>query len=689
MTSVHAPDKAKHGMGFPDAPGTTNTPGNWAVTDDRWLTKKNHWTDTPAGKTAIEFVSRITLGGIFYALMENSKAMARMDTYERSYHKDKLASDDNKPMFLEKIAFFLDNTVGKLLYKGLDNTVFKGKTVVKPSGQEISKARDFLRFRETRNPHKQQDLPGRSIGAEMTVVTASFAAMSAGSAVMRNILSGIFNPRERASWSKDGKFDALHVAKRVGKKVWEIGTYNAGEDAAVALPYVFYMRGQRNLLNKVYRGFKYSSDSVDNGGGVQLNDDGRVSDHMLFAGAWDLQGRFTVYNVFTQLYRDLYDNIGRGITQWWNGNKEVHAPEWLKNPLKLPGSILNSTRHLIRYSTISAIRSFLQMTPSVPFFSIFRVPGSKMNGIAVHPKHGALYIANEDGTLETAVRANMGGYFYKGDFVHHNKQYDRGKQPLLRYTDGTWFNNELPFTYQKGEDQFDPHGFGRSSNRLGDSLAVRMSDSIARGMHGVAESSLVERGLTPLFKLADKLGYQSNQRAKEDKEFVYKRLAKESLMAGIPYAAYFGAKVYTRESYVNEQMNMAVERMVDGLLHFNRKEVAAGIGEISNTMMRQPLEDPERQAKLIEKHLANPSDKSPRPIDWNADLHLQAIEDIAAGKHLDKDAVVRKLNQERSNYYANKVEQNKNRKNLLSQNTDQNWAQKQEASPAENSQHLS
>jgi len=312
-----------------------------------------------------------------------------------------------------------------------------------------------------------------------------------------------------------------------------------------------------------------------------------------------------------------------------------------------------------------------------------------MNGIAVHPKHGALYIANEDGTLETAVRANMGGYFYKGDFVHHNKQYDRGKQPLLRYTDGTWFNNELPFTYQKGEDQFDPHGFGRSSNRLGDSLAVRMSDSIARGMHGVAESSLVERGLTPLFKLADKLGYQSNQRAKEDKEFVYKRLAKESLMAGIPYAAYFGAKVYTRESYVNEQMNMAVERMVDGLLHFNRKEVAAGIGEISNTMMRQPLEDPERQAKLIEKHLANPSDKSPRPIDWNADLHLQAIEDIAAGKHLDKDAVVRKLNQERSNYYANKVEQNKNRENLLSQNTDQNWAQKQEASPAENSPHLS
>ena len=95
------PPKHSHAFGLPDAPGTTNTPGNWAVTDDRWLKDKKHWTDTASGKAGIEFASRITLGGILYSLMENSQAMKNMGTYSRANHASRAASGEAR--FLEKL----------------------------------------------------------------------------------------------------------------------------------------------------------------------------------------------------------------------------------------------------------------------------------------------------------------------------------------------------------------------------------------------------------------------------------------------------------------------------------------------------------------------------------------------------------------------------------------------------------
>ncbi len=705
-------DYSNSTFGVPDAPGTTNTPGDWAVTDDSWLVKKQHWTDTPIGKTAIEFVSRITLGGLFFSLMENSDAMRRLGGYEKHNFSEERKAGIKNQGFLEKIAYGVDKTIGEGLYTILDNTVFKNKYATKPDGstlfnkegKEITRAREYLRFRENRITHDAQDVSGRSLGAEMTVVTASFAAMSAGSAIMRNTLAGIFNPKERASWAKNGEFDAMHIVKKLAGKVWKIGTYNAGEDMAVALPYVFFMRGQRNLLDKVFKGFKYSSDGVDNGSGILLNDDGKVSGHTLIPGALDLQGRFTVYNVFTQLYRDIYDNVGDSVSQWWKGSKQISAPTWMKNPTEIPGALLNGTRNIVKYTTISTIRSIIQMTPSVPFFSIFRIPGSKVNGMAVHAEDGPLhFVVKDDNTgelkLGAHVRVNSKGVYYGSEFKN-DTVLNGSEAPPMAYSDNKggfkWFNNDkliasgdvpankrvshaAPFQNHIDGATFDPHGFSKENRALSNSIAMQITDSIGRNMHSFAESDVFSKAFNPLLKVADKLGYKSNQGAGENADFVRKRLAKDSIMAGIPYASYFAAKVMTRESYVNEQMNLSVERLVDGILSFNRKEVAAGLSEISQTVFRQPFQTPKRQAALIENHLENPSDQSPRPIDWTPQMHSETLMKRANGTPVDRQDLMDKMNKGRLEYYSNSA-----RKPIASnKDTHQTLAEKWARKPTE------
>lgn len=717
LRAAHSNDEGKT-FGIPNAPGTTNTPGDWAVTDDAWVREKKHWTDTAFGKAGIEFVSRITLGGLFYSLMENSQTMKQLGNYSHSNHK-KMLENGEKPGILERIAYLLDNTIGRSVVGIADRLYFRGslhkeynpstgkkEVVYDSNGTAVTRARQFARFRENRNLHDNQTRTGRSLGAEMTVVTASFAAMSAGSAVMRDILSGVLNPKERASWSNEGKFDPVHIAKKVTGKLWKIGTYNAGEDMAVALPYVLYMRGQRNLLDKVFKGFRYSSDSVDNGGGLRIDDKGRPTGHFIAAGALDLQGRFTVYNVFTQLYRDVYNNIGDSFKQWWKGDKIIGAPEWATNPLTIPKHLYKSTKHIVRYTAISAIRSVIQMTPSVPFFSFFRVPGSKVNGMAVHGKHGALHFVktDEEGkamykngkpVLDTAVRANLGGYYYKDKFHGHDPRYNRVKKsdlPPMAFADGTPFENRAAYFYSGNNDgtKFDPHGFSAENRPLSNSVMMKTTDSIAKWMHNITEHGVWEKAFTPILNVADKLGYKGTSEISDKNSFLRKRIIKDAAMAGIPYASYFAAKVFTREAYVNEQMNMGVERFLDGILKFNRSEIAAGISEISNTILRQPLEDPERQAKLIEKHLETPSDTSPRPVDWNADLQIAALKRHEKGIKLDNNKVVRDLNQERSDYYTNKIAKNDARdKALADKKEQQDWASKQaEMAETENAASL-
>jgi hypothetical protein len=709
---------------------------------DLWIKNKTHWTETIAGKGAIEFVSRITLGGLFFSLMENSKAMHRMGSYRQTNMKNKDFYQESGA--LEKIAYGIDRTLGRGIIKVLDSMVYKGQVAKDQYGREIvgndgakfSRAKAAVRFRENRNLVGNQTVRGRSLGAEMTIVTASFAAMSAGSAIMRNILMGILNPTERHAWTKEGKFDPLHVVKRLGKKLWEVVTYNAGEDAIAAFAYVYFMKGWRNFIDKsgIARGFRYSSDNVDNGAGLRVDDKGNIIGHMLWGGAIDLQGRFTVYNVFTQIYRDIYNNIGGKITKLWNGEQEVKTPEWIKNPAKIPAAMYKAAKGTLRYTTVSAIRSILQMTPSVPFFSIFRISASKPSGLLVHSEYGALHFADlneETGKFQlgTPMRLNMGGVPYGGDYKNHDPRYNRKRykyeneiEPHFRaavFAENTedgklrWFDtadiydkrgrfanirdkmhptelenierqkqeqydalsgkkkkytdprrllqsNKLypynPKAAEEGKEQFSAYNVSETNKMLRESLAMRTTDRIGKWMHKTTENEGYANFTGKyFFNVAKKLGYKAYA---EQDDFVNKKMAKDALLAGIPYASYFAAKTVAREAFVNDQMNMAVERFVDGMLSFRLDEISNGIADMSNAIWRKPISNPELQAELIKRHMNNPGDKSPMPERWSKAMHRELAEETLNGGKIDKDEITRTVNKKRFDHYEARAKAN-------------------------------
>lgn len=660
----------------------------WKIDEknDPWLKKNKHWTDTPLGKASIEFVSRMTLGGIFFSLMENSEAMRRM----RNYQPGTYSNDSKDTRFLEKIAYGLDQTVTKAMFSALEPLFGKFR------------AYRMLQFRENRLQAEGRYNLSRSLGAELTVVTASFAAMSAGTAVMRNILTGTLNPTERDRWLKDGKFDALHFSTRLGKKLWEIVSYNAGEDAAVALPYVFFMRQWRNVLNIFYPGFKYDSDYVVNGGGFVVKD-GKVVDHYQAAGFWDMQGRFTVYNIFTQMYRDWYNARGDQLQRFIDSGFEIKMPEFIKDPASIPERTVKAIGGSVRYMLISSIRSILQMTPSVPFFSIFRVPASKDKGLFVDRDHGALFLirnknnpekiltqdqirefykncevrngnwhwnteGNKDYVIVSAVNAGQMSYI-RGQYVKdlaylRNKNgEDRnqiaGFQNGVLYTTDPYATTGKPGTMGHKEPvripsrdprngKFNAYTFGEDGESLHSNLGGRITDRIGKWVHNTAEKVAYSNPYLavtkPIWRLA---GYKDDQQQRA--------MAKGALMAAIPYASYFSMKVLTRETYVNEQMNLSIGRMLDGLWKLDKNEFRDGIGDITKTLLGLPLENPEMQARLIENHRYSSQDNSPIPVDWDRRLHKEYLMELKEGKRITTTGLTRILNRERAYYYNGKA----------------------------------
>lgn len=647
-------DEFKYKRGY--APRAVENRATWSVAEfDTWLEKK-HWTDTATGRAAIEFISRITLGGMFFAWMSGSDSMKRMAQYDPSTHQKKVA--DGSAKWLEKAAYFSDQTVGKILHKGLSAY----------HGGDTRKADLALRFRNTRPEMPGVNLPGRSLGAELTMVTGDFAAMSVGSGIARELLLNTLNPRERKTWlNEDGKFDPLHVVKRLAGKAWDILTYNAGEDVAVALPYVFFLRGCRNFIDKnLAPGFRYGSDSgIDAGGSLVVGDHGNVKKELQRAGAIDLQARFVTYNVFTQIYRDAYGAVGNALVKWKNNGFKLQVPELLKNPENIPEAVIDRTKGTIRYLAISSIRSILQMMPSVPFFSFFRVPNSKPFGFAVHPDHGVV-----EGLIQRAGDAEPKWHrLRRGDA-------DLTADMKLRFSNvpesetfpvaGNKYFTKNPFFTNDGTEKYHHFHGADQGKGLYHSAMSRFTDKIGRTTDAFASSPLWEKGQRWFWKLTG-----NGDRSAE--------LSRNAMLAGVPYASYFSAKVYFRESYVNDQMNLSIGRMLDGIVKWNRDDFTEGLNEIQRTMLGLPFRQTSRKAELIMNHVAHPFDKSPMPERWTKENHLEYAEKVNKGAQPDPYELMEQLSTQRANFYKERSrvyhEARKKNEDILQKPKNSSWEQ--------------
>ncbi len=372
-------------------------------------TQQANWTSYTSSRILVRLFSRGLMGATFYSL-----ANRWIPGQLRGYTAEG-AIDAARP--IQYLARGFDIAYGKPIQAYVkQHYKWMGKSA--EEAQELAHAATAFRVKKDFSIAQDGSQMGRSIGSEVVGMSGDFAAGSVGDAWGRQI-ANMFDPNQINGYrDKDGEVHPWHddnghwnygnFAKSVGKNAWQIFSKNQGEDWAAALPYVYQMRFQRVALDKVYRGFGVSSDHQFNGGSWRLNQHGEIVDSYAKAGALDLQIRFTGYNWYTLMYRDLYENISNRVKHYCKTG-DFSSPETETGQ----DGLLDNAAHTIRYMSKSAIKAFIYMTPAVPFFWITRTPQTKPHGmgIIVDSETGAVSPKPIERQFDSFDRKNTRGVF--------------------------------------------------------------------------------------------------------------------------------------------------------------------------------------------------------------------------------------------------------------------------------------
>jgi hypothetical protein len=324
------------------------------------------WGETYKGRLVMRAVSRFFVGTAFYATAQliGNKAFAN-----NQYVGEKPTSLNP----LHWAAYGIDKSAG-------DGIKFITKLL---TGSE-EKAQNAVMFRDTRSygykSSAGKPISGRSLGHDAVTVTFDFAAMSFGDYMTRYVI-GLFDPHATTKWIKaepDGHkhFDLSGGLKELAHTLFRAVTYAAGEDMFVALPYVYYMKFQRNVIDRFSPGFKYDSDAVKLGGSLKVGKDGKPIGNYELESIIDLTGRFSIYNVMTKMFRDLYGHVENQIDVWRHGIK----PEQ-KERLTIAEMIGRS----VKYVAVTTTKVLFFMIPSAFLFGVLRTPTGKPSGLLINP----------------------------------------------------------------------------------------------------------------------------------------------------------------------------------------------------------------------------------------------------------------------------------------------------------------
>ena len=393
--------------------------------------KNLRWDSTPQGRAAIRLFSRGVLGSVGFAL--GSWYVGRggaMSGYSANMKLSEIKS--SKP--LQYIAKSIDTFVGKPI-----------TFIAKSFGKTEAQAANLVNFRPTNNG-------GRSLGHEAVVVTFDFFCASVFDAFGRDI-ANIMDSKVKHDWKdENGKIDYKKAFKEAGKSAWRYVSYNGGEDWAVSVPYSFYLRAQRNFINKHSPGFGYDSDLARNGGSFKIDKDGKVTGNYNLEGMLDLQGRFTVYNIGTLMYREVYNHIankihGLNTTLYGSASEKQDKKQTIGEKISEP----------FKWVVRSIIKGGIYMTPAVPFFHVFRTPQTTYRGLLINPE------------ANTAINPPAGFDHYKQNVgnpvintIGRGQNKIRGwfsdsavgKFGLDRQDTNTYINSAMsytPYMYAKGE----------------------------------------------------------------------------------------------------------------------------------------------------------------------------------------------------------------------------------------------
>jgi hypothetical protein len=512
--------------------------------------KAHPWSSYTIPRMSIRVFSRGLLGATFYTIA-NRWIPGQLAGYSAS-----------KAITMETVMHQPGQVVARafdLAYGKPIQWIVRGfyKTQGKAGAELEELVANSVRFRGKKD-FGDPDGMGRSLGAEVFGMTADFAAGSVGDATGRKI-AAIFDPNDPNSWeNEDGSVDAKKFAKAFARDAWQIVSLNQGEDWAAALPYVYQMRWQRQAINRLYKGFKATSDFQLNGGSFRLDGEGRIVDSYAKAGALDLQLRFTGYNWYTLMYRDAYNEL----KNWAKGYQAEKDEAETRQPDTVSGNPLvgavEEAAHLVRYVAKSAVKATIYMTPAVPFFWASRTPQTKYKGIGLYldDRMGIAKMPNGQPfsyfNMNEAFKADAGKAHYP---LTHGEPLLAGHNPQYSLKAAAFGPN------------FDP--FAREHTR---GVLDRTLNPVGRFCYNTADKS---------YNMMRKAGIN-----------VHKAAVHDWVNASISYTPYMIAKAETalrwdrpKDSSGLNDMDRAIYRMLDGVASLNPGEVRAGFRDIGEEII--------------------------------------------------------------------------------------------------------
>ncbi len=523
---------------------------------ERWDEESKHphsqgWNTTPQGRFAIRSFSRGVLGAAFFAWGGHfaNRSMA-------GYHPERAPEN-----WVQLVARIFDKTAGVSIEKSLNAMGYDGHRAVT--------------FRPTRQFYGGQY--GRTLGHEVIGVTFDFAAMSVGDAMGRDI-AALVDPNIQHSWRRDdGSVDVPQAMREIATNTFRYLTYNQGEDWAVALPYVYYLRWQRNTINKFSPGFAYDSDRSLNGGSFKVNSAGQIIGNYQLEGMLDLQGRFTAYNVGTLMFREAYTKTADKLMHWM---KDDFSTSDIDQSELAPNSLLTDLNNLGAWALRDVVKGTLYMTPAVPFFWAGRSPQSKYKGLMIHPEYGP--ISYTTGAAAAGAELVHMHEERRSTNINRPERFTRDTPTYFSHFDresGQWTLRPAPNPFAHGTPDPYARTYGPVDavfNPLGDA-----SNEIRRAMH------------EPVGSLQQKYGIF-------DDSVRWKRHSDAYTNAALTYTPYFWAKTEFANLWDNARMDIAIDRALSGAGNLKPGEFMAGLHEMGRVLQQKELTDPEREAQAKE-----------------------------------------------------------------------------------------
>lgn len=617
------------------------------------------WFQTTSGRIGTRLVSRGIFGAIAFTAAQNyaGRSMRNYDPnsiqsfteWRQALVNTRSISSEpcvNQPNTMQAIAKVYDVAAGIPI-----------KAVAKifaPKGHEAEWATKSVLFRQ-RTMHKdpisthrndtnfRYRSSGRSVGAEAVSVTADFAAASFGDSLARNIIDTIDpnNKKARKEWQdENGHFSVANFGVDWAKRMWRIVSFNQGEDWAVALPYVYFIKWHRNVIDHFSPGFKVASDNpswqaasdklhatYDKAGNItELK---RIGDYQR-EGAWDLQARFTVYNVFTLMFREGYTKVSNTFSKWTEGDSWLPKVKIPENPVT---ELVEGAGNAMRYTAKSFIKANLYMQPAVPTFWAFRTSQSRWQAspIIVNARdakgqtnpvlatlipntHHAIYDRVGRSNPHPAYQTLESKFLKDLPYVLEHKPHlgMRSNDEHVRYhptLDGApqkklyvWDKSASVHPYTKGNDLYP------EQNRFSLFSAVTQPLGKASFKSGTWISGAINGAGDTTKWLTDKLLQVPSGANPLQTRWNRERSVRTAVDASFSYTPYMITKAETALRWDNQDMDRAAYRLIDGVVSFNIDEVKKAIHDISGLIRHPKI----RQEGAPDTNLA-PIDASIKP----------------------------------------------------------------------------